>query len=130
MAQVTKHASGFLTFVREQGVVGLAVGLAIGASAGEAVKSIVSNFINPIVGFLVGGVSLDEQVWRTGLRSGGVELVFGWGAIVAAIITLLATAFVIYQLVHVAKLDRVDKKKEDKKDDKKDDKKNDKKDSK
>lgn len=123
MARVTEHATGFLTFVREQGVVGLAVGLALGASAGEAVKTIVTNFINPIVGFLVGGVSLDKQVWRTGLRNGGAELVFGWGAILAAIITLLATAFVIYQLVHIAKLDRVDKKKEDKKDDKKEEKK-------
>jgi large-conductance mechanosensitive channel len=38
--------------------------------------------------------------------------VFGWGAILGAIITLLATAFVVYQLVHIAKLDRMDKKKD------------------
>lgn len=105
------HGSGFTAFVREQGVVGLAVGLAIGTSAGAAVKSIVDNFINPIVGFLVGGVSLEKLNWETGLTNGGKELVFGWGAILSAIITLLATAFVIYQLVHIAKLDKMDKKK-------------------
>lgn len=104
---------GFTTFVRQQGVVGLAVGLAIGTSAGAAVKSIVDNFINPIVGFLVGGVSLEGLKWETGLtNSSGRELVFGWGAILSAVITLLATAFVIYQLVHMAKLDRLDKKKD------------------
>lgn len=105
----TKHLGGFVSFVREQGVVGLAVGLAIGASAGKAVEAIVVNFINPIVGFLVGGVSLDKQEWHTGLKNNGTELVFGWGAIVGAVITLLATAFVIYQIVHIAKLDRIDK---------------------
>ncbi len=110
MAKVTKHAGGFVDFVREQGVVGLAVGLAIGASAGKAVEAIVVNFINPIVGFMVGGVSLDEQVWKTGLENGGHELTFGWGAILGAVITLLATAFVVYQIVHIAKLDRMDKK--------------------
>lgn len=103
----------FTTFVRQQGVVGLAVGLAIGTSAGAAVKSIVDNFINPIVGFLVGGVSLEALKWETGLtNNANKELVFGWGAIISAIITLVATAFVIYQLIHIAKLDRLDKKKD------------------
>lgn len=106
------HGSGFTSFVREQGVVGLAVGLAIGASAGAAVKSIVDNFINPIVGFLIGGVSLEQLKWETGATNAGKELVFGWGAILSAVITLLATAFVIYQLVHIAKLDKLDKKKD------------------
>jgi hypothetical protein len=32
--------------------------------------------------------------------------------IISAIITLLATAFVVYQIVHVAKLDKLDKKAE------------------
>ena len=33
------HLAGFATFIREQGVVGLAVGLAIGAAAGDTVKT-------------------------------------------------------------------------------------------
>lgn len=112
MEKVKKHAGGFVSFVREQGVVGLAVGLAIGTAAGAAVKSIVDEFINPIIGFIVGGVSLESLEWHTGLRNfSGKELIFGWGAILSALITLLATAFVIYQLVHLAKLDRLDKKK-------------------
>ena len=56
----SKHAKGFVDFVREQGVVGLAVGLAIGTAAGAAVKEIVDQFINPLVGFVLGGADLAE----------------------------------------------------------------------
>ncbi len=106
------HASGFMNFVREQGVIGLAVGLAVGVAAGASVKSIVENFISPIVGFILGGRELDELVWDTGLKNGTVELSFGWGAILSSLITLLATALVVYLIIHAAKLDRIDKKKE------------------
>ena len=104
---------GFADFVREQGVVGLAVGLAIGTSAGAAVKTLVDGFINPIVGYIVGGEDLAGQAWNTGLERGGVDLVFSWGAILSAVITLLATAFVIYFIVIKTGLDKADKKKKD-----------------
>lgn len=107
---MSKTIKGFTDFVREQGVVGLAVGLAIGVSAGAAVKSIVDGFISPLVGFILGGTDLSSLVWDTGLTRGDNRLVFAWGDIVNAIIVLLATAFVIYYIVHGLKLDKVDKK--------------------
>lgn len=105
----------FSNFVREQGVVGLAVGLAIGVAAGQAVASIVDNLINPIVGFILGGTDLSELRWETGLTRGDEELIIGWGAVAGAIITLLATAFVIFYLVKGMKLDKLDKTKKDSK---------------
>ncbi len=108
-----KHLTGFMKFVREQGVVGMAVGLAIGAAAGTAVKSIVDNFISPIVGFILGGAELENLRW-TIVSNPDRQLIIGWGAIVSSVITLLATAFVVYQLVHTAKLDKMDKKSEEK----------------
>lgn len=33
------HMAGFINFIREQGVVGMAVGLAIGTAAGDTVKN-------------------------------------------------------------------------------------------
>lgn len=112
--KVTQRGSGFMTFVREQGVVGLAVGLAIGSAAGASVKQIVDGLINPIVGFLIGGVDLSKLSWvvvrANSEGKGGLEL--DWGAVLSSIITLLATALVIYWLIHVAKLDRLDKKKQ------------------
>jgi len=108
------HARGFMDFVREQGVVGLAVGLAIGTAAGASVKQIVDGFINPIVGFLIGGVDLSRLNWIvvTPNKEGHGGLILAWGSILSSLITLLATAFVIYWLVKVAKLDKLDKKKE------------------
>lgn len=113
-AAVKGRGAGFMMFVREQGVVGLAVGLAIGTAAGASVKQIVEGLINPIVGFLIGGVDLTKLSWvivkANGQGKGGLEL--EWGAVLSSIITLLATALVIYWLIHVAKLDRLDKKKQ------------------
>ena len=105
-----KTVTEFTNFVREQGVVGLAVGLAIGVAAGQAVASIVDNFINPIVGYILGGTDLSQLSWNTGLSRGGHDLVFGWGSIASAVITLLATAFVIFYVVRSMKLDKLDKK--------------------
>lgn len=104
----------FFDFVREQGIIGLAVGLAIGTAAGAAVKAIVDGLINPIVGFLIGGVDLVQLKWVVVApnAAGKGGLVFSWGEVISALITLLATALVIYWLIRVAKLDRIDKKKE------------------
>lgn len=102
--------TGFLDFIRTQGVVGLAVGLAIGAAAGDTVKKLVEGFINPVVQFLVGSQdALAGSVWT--FTAFGRKADFAWGAFISSLITLLATAFVIYLIIHFLKLDRLDKKK-------------------
>jgi large conductance mechanosensitive channel len=107
-AATKSHGGGFIEFVRTQGVVGLAVGLAIGTAAGATVKSIVTGFINPIVQFIVGSQSgLDNAVWHVKLWHRTAD--FAWGAAISSLITLLATALVIYWIVNVFKLDRLDK---------------------
>ena len=107
---VTGHINGFLDFIRSQGVIGLAVGLAIGAAAGDTVKKLVEGFINPIVQFLVGsGDKLATATWH--FEAWGRSADFAWGAALSSAITLLATALVIYWLVHIFKLDKLDKKK-------------------
>ena len=106
------HGSGFMSFIREQGVVGLAVGLAIGTAAGDTVKQLVGAFIDPLVQLIVGS--------QAGLKAAsftvdvfGRKAEFAWGAFVSSLITLLAVAFVVYAIVHLMKLDKLDKKKED-----------------
>ena len=60
--------TGFLDFIRTQGVVGLAVGLAIGTAAGDTVRKLVEGFINPVVQFIVGSSdSLTGSVWTRDL---------------------------------------------------------------
>lgn len=115
---------GFTDFIRQQGVIGLAIGLAIGTQAGATVKSIVEGLINPIVAFVVGSnTALQNARWYViGAdnnehnylinTAGGRELVFGWGQVLSSIITLLAVAAVIYFVVKGLGLDKLDKKKE------------------
>lgn len=110
-AAPTKHAGGFVDFIRTQGVVGLAVGLAIGTAAGATVKALVEGFISPIVQFIVGSQdSLATATWHLDLWGRSAD--FKWGAAVSSAITLIATALVIYWIVNVFKLNRLDKPKE------------------
>lgn len=110
MAGKNKHVTGFVDFIREQGVVGLAVGLAIGVAAGDTVNKLVQGFIDPIVQFVVGSQSsLNAAVWHVELI--GRKADFAWGAFVSSAITLVATALVIYWIVNILKLDKLDKKK-------------------
>jgi large-conductance mechanosensitive channel len=102
----------FIDFVREQGIVGMAIGLAVGIVAAGTVSNIVDGLVSPLVGFILGGSDLSEMAWNTGVTRGGEELVFGWGLALNSIITLLATALVIYVLVKRAGLEKLDKKKE------------------
>ncbi len=105
-----EQVGGFLDFIRAQGVIGLAVGLAIGAAAGDTVKKLVEGFINPIVQFITGTDStLATSTWT--FEAFGRSATFAWGAAVSSLITLLATALVIYWLVNIFKLDKLDKKK-------------------
>lgn len=107
---VRGHVSGFTDFIRTQGVIGLAVGLAIGAAAGDTVKKLVEGFINPIVQFITGtGSTLATSTWT--FEAFGRSATFAWGAALSSLITLIATALVIYWIVYIFKLDKLDKKK-------------------
>jgi large conductance mechanosensitive channel len=97
---------GFLNFVRERGVVGLAVGFILGGAISKMVTSLVTDFINPLISFLVGGLNLKNQYISIGMTK------FMWGDFISAIIDFLAIAFVVYFGVKILKLDRLDKKKE------------------
>lgn len=107
---VKSHVSGFVDFIRTQGVIGLAVGLAIGTAAGDTVKKLVEGFINPIVQFIVGsGDKLATATWHVELFGRTAD--FAWGAALSSAITLVATALVIYWIINIFKLDKLDKKK-------------------
>lgn len=109
--QRIKHGNGFMNFIREQGIIGLAVGLAIGTVASGTVKALVNGFINPIVQFIVGSqAGLDAATWHVHLW--GRRADFAWGAALSSLITLIATALIVYFIIHGAKLDRLDKKKD------------------
>ena len=108
---MAKHLKGFLDFVREQGVVGLAIGLAVGTQAAILVKDIVAAIIDPIIGLIIGNPKgLQAAEWN--VTVGDREATFALGQLVYSIIVFAAVCLVIYVVVHGMKLDKLDKKKD------------------
>lgn len=106
-----KVVADFMQFIRKQGVVALAIGLAIGIQASNTVAAFVQNFIDPLVGLVLGNTDLSSI--STTVSRGDNEYTFGWGIILQAIITLIATAFVIYFVVERAGLIKLDSKEDE-----------------
>lgn len=103
--------AGFSNFIREKGVVGLAIGLAIGTAATAVVGALVAGLVSPTVALLIGTENLAE--WTVTLSVGGREAIYPIGALIDALIKFIAVAAVIYFVVMGLRLDRLDKKKED-----------------
>jgi large conductance mechanosensitive channel len=109
---VGKKFNGFVEFLREQSVVGLAIGLVLGTQAKALVDQLIASFINPLVGILLPGQgTLKDKVFTIHLD--GKDAAFGWGAFVISLLTFVIVAGVVYFVFKGLKLDRLDKKKED-----------------
>ncbi|MBN1263094.1 MAG: MscL family protein [Candidatus Pacebacteria bacterium] len=97
---------GFLNFIREQGVVGLAVGFILGGAVSKVVASLVEDIINPILGVVLGAAGgLETAV----LKLGPVEIKLG--NFVGVVIDFLVIALVVYYGVKALGLEKLDKKK-------------------
>ena len=105
------HMAGFVNFIREQGVVGMAVGLAIGTAAGDTVKKLVTAFVDPLMQLIVGSQQGLQSASFT-VEVAGRKGEFLYGAFVSSLITLITVAFVVYAIIHFLKLDKLDKKKD------------------
>ena len=106
------HLSGFMVFVREQGVVGLAIGLVLGTQVKVLVDQLVTSFINPIVGLVLPGKgTLAEKSFA--LTMNGKHADFLWGAFAAQLISFMTVAAVVYFVFKGLHLDKLDKKKKD-----------------
>lgn len=104
---------GFVNFIREKGVVGLAVGLALGTAATGVVTQIVNAVITPTVSLLIGERGLKGLNFVIKRAADGTPVVtYAVGDLIDALIKFLAVAAVIYFVVMGLKLDRLDKKKE------------------
>ena len=98
---------GFLDFIREQGVVGLAIGFILGAEVTALVKALVTNIINPIIGLFGSVDSLADASFTIGSAT------IGYGAFIAQLINFLIIAAVVYYVFKGLGLDKLDKKKDE-----------------
>ena len=85
----------FADFIREKGVLGLAVGIITGGAVSKMVTSLVDNILSPLIGVLTGAAgNLADLTWTPPLT----HVTFKYGAVVASLIDLLAVLFVVYLL--------------------------------
>ena len=98
--------AGFKKFIKDQGLIGMAIGLIIGTASGDLVKSLINNIIMPPLGFILGSAEgLKGVVWNMGKTPAGKEAVLSYGAFLNDIINFLVIAFVVYfVLLFVEKL--------------------------
>ena len=106
---VREQVGGFVNFVREHAIVGLAVGFVIGQQVQGIVKQLIASFIDPAFQ-LVFGNKLTDQTFTLHLGKNSAD--FGWGGMMHVLLNLLFVLAAIYILLKVFKLDKLDKKKE------------------
>jgi len=108
---VTPRAvEGFVGFLRENAVVGLAVGIVIGTQLKVIVDSLNTNVINELFKLVLNGDALTTK--KVAVNMNGQTANIGWGAVVYSIIDFLFIMIVIYALIKIFKLDKLDKKKQ------------------
>jgi len=102
----------FLNFIRTQGVIGLAVGLVLGGAVGVVVKSLVDNIVMPPLGMILGSTEgIKGLSVVIGNTSEGAPAVLHYGIFVNDFINFLVIALVIYLLISLFKVDKLDVKK-------------------
>src|SRR5690348_1288905 len=104
--ELVEPVHGFVNFLREYSVVGVAVGFIIGLQAQTLMRQLVDSFITPPLNLLVG----DVQSKRTVLSLGEKTATFAWGKFVYSFVSFVFIVLFIYLIIKLLKLDRLGKK--------------------
>ena len=100
-----KITGGFIAFLKEYGIIGLAIAVIIGAAVGKLVSALVADIIMPVVTFFIPGGD-----WRAAKVALG-PIVFALGDFVGAVLDFLIIAFVVYLIAKwILKEEKVAKK--------------------
>jgi large conductance mechanosensitive channel len=97
---------GFLDFIREQGVVGLAVGFILGGAVSKVVAALVTDIINPLLAAALGKTDTLKTAF---FQVGSAKILYG--DFISILIDFLVVALVVYFGVKGLGLDKLDKKK-------------------
>jgi len=105
--KINNPFTGFIDFIRSQGVIGLAIGVVLGTSITKFVTSLVTDIINPLVGILI---SRAGDLKANYFLVGNAKIM--WGSFVNSFIDFVIIALVVYFGVKILGIDKLDKKKE------------------
>lgn len=97
----------FIQFIREQGVVGLAIGFILGGAVSGVVASFIKDIINPLIGLVLGSTSslqnMGFDIWSAHIALGNF---------ISVLINFIIVAAVVYYGFKMLGLEKLDKKKE------------------
>ena len=97
---------GFIEFIREQGVVGLAVGFILGGAVSKVVSAVVTDIVNPLLGVVLGAVGSLKDAY---FEIGSAKILYG--DFVSVAIDFLVVAMVVYFGVKIIGIGNLDRKK-------------------
>jgi large conductance mechanosensitive channel len=100
---------GFIEFIRDKGVVGLAVGFILGGAVAKLVSALVNDIINPLLGIVLGAT---KGLTSAYLQIGPAKVMYG--DFINTLIDFLVVALVVYFGVVGLGLDKLDKHPSDK----------------
>ena len=100
--QIRGTVAGFVEFVRERGVMGLAIGFVLGGAVSRVTTSFSSDVVNPALSYLFGGTERLSDI-----MIGSVAI----GKFLAAVLDFLVLALAVYLIFRMLKLDTLDSKK-------------------
>lgn len=97
----------FVTFIREKGVLGLAVGIIMGGAVTKLVSSIVDNLLNPLIGAVTGAAgNLSAMEYTMPLT----HITFKYGAFISSLIDFVAVLAVVYFVFVKSPINKIDRK--------------------
>src|SRR3989338_885779 len=94
-----EHVTGFLGFIRERGVAGLAIGFILGGAAQNLVKALMEDLINPLLAYF-GGVQTIADFSIGAFRVGDF---------ISVLINFLILCLVVYMIFKILRLESLDK---------------------
>ncbi len=100
--QIRGSFTGFLQFIREQGVMGLAIGFILGTAVSKVVSSFVQDVLNPTLSVVLGSTD-SLSAWAIGpIKT---------GAFITNAIDFLVIAVVVYAIFKALGLEKIELKK-------------------
>jgi large-conductance mechanosensitive channel len=110
-AKEANPVDDFIGFLKQYAIIGLSIGFIIGNQMSSFVKVLVASLIAPLLS-LVFGLSLDQQTLKISFH--GRHASFAWGAVVYNLIELVILLIILYLVIKVSGLSKLEKPKDKK----------------
>lgn len=96
---------GFINFIREQGVIGIAIAFIIGGGVLKLITAFVQDIISPIIALMFGNI---DNLSNAYIQIGAAKIM--WGNFVMVSIDFIILSFTVYMIFVILGLNKLDKK--------------------